>query len=183
MKVRVVKMKCMIFRAIRNFSILCAMITGLTGCDQLSQSKIAYIDIDKVIKESSLTEQEENRNQEVKNVLVNADAGAKEKYKEMNSEQLQKSSAADAMILNQVWIAEQQHTREMTIMAIKDEAESYRAEHNLDYVINSVSLLSAQKKNDITQAIIKKIESKEINYGELPKISVTESAKVSEKPE
>lgn len=178
-------MKFMICKSIKNLSILCAVIIGLTGCDQfsLSQSKVVYIDIEKVIKDSPLSKQEEKRNQEVKSVLVNADASAKEKYKEMTSEQQQKSSAADAMILNQVWVAEQQHTREMTILAIKEEAESYRAEHNLNYVINSALLFSSEKKNDVTQEIIKRLGSKTINYGELPKISVSESAKDSEKQE
>ncbi|MDA8480516.1 hypothetical protein NNO04_17610 [Citrobacter sp. Awk 4] len=177
-------MKIMIRSSVRKMSIICVAIASLTGCDQpgVSQSKVAYIDIAKVLSESSIGKQEAQRNQDVRNVLVKADADAKEKYKEMSPKQQQQSSSADTLVLNQLWAAEQQHTRDLSVKAIADEAEKYRVNQKLDYVLNGATVVSADKKNDVTQAIIKQLEGKKVDYGDLPKISVSENVKETENP-
>lgn len=169
--------------SVRKMSIICLAVVGITGCDQLgvSQPKVAYVDIAKVLSESSVGKQEAQRNQDVRNILVKADADAKEKYKEMSPKQQQQSSSADMLVLNQLWAAEQQHTRDLSVKAIADEAEKYRVNHKLDYVLNGATVVSADKKNDVTQAIIKQLEGKKVDYGDLPKISVSEHANVTEK--
>lgn len=159
------------------------MTSVLSGCDQFGGNapKIAYVDVAKVLSDSSIGKQEIQRNQDVKTVLLKAEGHAKEKYKTMPDKQQQQSRDADNITLNQLWIAEQQHSRDMSVKAIAEEAESYRASHHLDYVIVSASVLAAKNDANITNELIKQLEKKKVNYGDLPKISVSEHSSEADK--
>lgn len=176
-------MKNIKLSSLKYISAVCVMVIGLSGCDQLgaNQSKVAYVDIAKVLNESSIGKQEAKHNQDIKAVLLKAESDAKEKYTAMSEKQQQQSREADNLTLNQVWMAEQQHSREVSIKAITEEAENYRASHKIDYVMVSTSILAAKEGADITNDLIKQLEKKKVNYGDLPKISVTDNPVENEK--
>ncbi|MEG1421748.1 hypothetical protein [Citrobacter sp.] len=170
-------MKNIKLSSLKYISAVCVMVIGLSGCDQLglNQSKVVYVDIAKVLNESSIGKQEAQHNQDIKDVLLKAESDAKEKYAAMSEKQQQQSRAADNLTLNQVWVAEQQYSREVSLKAITEEAEIYRVSHKMDYVMVSTSLLAAKEGADITSDLIKQLEKKKVNYGDLPKISVADS--------
>jgi Skp family chaperone for outer membrane proteins len=151
------------------------IIIGLTGCDQIGGNapKIAYVNVAKALSESSVGKQELKRNQDVKEVLLKAENAAKEKYKTMPDKQQQQSRDADNITLNQLWLAEQQHSRELSIKAIAEAAETYRTSHNIDYIMVSTSMLAARENTGVTSEIIKQVEKTTVNYGDLPKIDVS----------
>lgn len=166
-------------RSFKHLSLICMMAFSLAGCDKASAQNMAYVDVAQVMKGSALGKLEAEHNQKVKEVISKADADAKEKYKSMTAEEQQKNSAADVALLNQLWIAEQQHARAVSVKAITDEAEAYRASHKLDFVIDSGSMLAVDKKNDITPQIIAQLNTKKPDYGDMPKISVADAVKKS----
>lgn len=163
---------------------ICMASIFLTGCDQpgSGHSKIAYVDVTKVINNSAVGKQEAEHNNDVKNVILKAEADATEKYKSMTTLQQQKNREVDNQILNQLWMAEQQHSREVSIKAISDEAEKFRVSKGLDYVINSAFVLAAKEDANVTDELIKQLEQKKVAYGDLPKISVANAGSDSSNP-
>lgn len=163
---------------------ICMASLFLSGCDQIGAGhpKIAYVDVTKAIKDSAVGKQEAEHNNDVKNVIIKAQAEATEKYKSMTTLQQQKNREADNQILNQLWMAEQQHSRELSIKAVSDEAEKLRVSKGLDYVINSAFVLAAKEDTNVTDELIKQLEKKKVAYGDLPKISVANAGSDSSNP-
>lgn len=170
-------MATMYIRNARDIFIVSFMTLALSGCERpdSANSKIAYVDVAKAISDSSIGLQEESRNLKVRNILLKAEAGANEKYKMMSEKQKQQSRDIDNLTLNQVWIAEQQRSRDLSIKAIAEEAELYRSTHNMDFIVVNTSVLAAKESNNITGDLIKQLKNKTVNYGELPKINVSEN--------
>ena len=163
---------------------ICMASLFLSGCDQLGagQPKIAYVDVTKAINDSAVGKQEAEHNNDVKNVIIKAQADATEKYKSMTTLEQQKNREVDNQVLNQLWMAEQQHSRELSIKAVSDEAEKLRVSKGLDYVINSAFVLAAKDDANVTDELIKQLDKKKVAYGDLPKISVANAGSENSNP-
>jgi Skp family chaperone for outer membrane proteins len=162
---------------IKKLFILGAVVTVLSGCDQMgsTHTNVAYVDVAKTLSDSPVGKQEFEHNQQVKNILIQADNEAQEKYKTMPETQQQQSRAADSLALNQLWQGEQSHAREQSIKAITAAIEDYRVNHKLDVVMNKATVLAADKKDDITDEIIVLLKNSQVKYGELPKVTLKDS--------
>jgi Skp family chaperone for outer membrane proteins len=161
----------------KKLFILGVVATVLSGCDQLAptQTRVAYVDVAKTLSDSPVGKQEFEHNQQVKNILIQANNEAQEKYKTMSETQQQQSRAADSLALNQLWQGEQSHAREQSIKAITATIEDYRVNHKLDVVMNKATVLAADKKDDITDEIIVLLKNSQVKYGELPKVTLKDS--------
>lgn len=87
------------------------------------QKKIAYVNIVKIINESSVGVQEQERLNKVKEILVAAELTAQQIYTTMSEEDIQKNRAIDIANINQSWQIEQQNARSVSLKTIVDEVE------------------------------------------------------------
>ena len=150
------------------------IMSALAGCDQFGQSqqKIVFIDMAKVIKTSDIGRQESAWQKKVHDILVQAGKSAETRYSTLNAEQVQKSRAADTMLLNGQWMAEQRHAREASLKAIAAAVEAYRVNHKITLVLEQHQVIAIDKRADITQDIIRQLHGVKINYGKLPEVSL-----------
>ncbi len=163
---------------VKKLFILGVVAAVLSGCDQmaLTSPKMAYVDVAKTLSDSPVAKQEFEHNQQVRNVLIQANNEAQAKYKTMPEAQQQQSRAADSLALNQLWQGEQNNAREQSIKAITAVIEDYRVNHKLDVVMNKATVLAADKKDDITDKIIVLLKGTQVKYGELPKVTIKDSS-------
>lgn len=160
------------------------IMSALAGCDQSepSQQKIVFVDMAKVLETSDIGKQESAWQQKVHDILVQARKSAETRYSSMNAEQLQKSQAADTMLLNGQWMAEQRHAREASLKAIAAAVEAYRVNHKITLVLDQHQVIAIDKRADITQDIIKQLHGVKINYGKLPEVSLKKETNKDKNP-
>lgn len=149
------------------------LISALAGCEQVEQQqqKIAFIDMEKVLQKSDISKQESDRQQKVHNILTQAQKEAEARYGAMADEQRNKSQAADSILLNGQWIAEQRHAREASLKAIAAAVEAYRVNHKMTLVLNQNQFIAIDKRADISTEIIEQLKGVKVNYGELPEVA------------
>lgn len=149
---------------------------ALSGCEKVNvmNQKLAYIDVSRVLKESSVGKQEAGRGEAVKNILLDAGNSAQEAYKNIPESERHDKQVADTALINQVWQGEQQHARAVSLRIISGVAEKYRNTHGLDLIISSEQLIASNDKYDVTDAIIKDLKDVNIDYGMLPAAKVSD---------
>lgn len=160
------------------------IMSTLAGCDQSepSQQKIVFIDMAKVLKTSDIGKQESAWQKKVHDILIQAEKSAETRYSTMNAEQVQKSRAADTMLLNGQWMAEQRHAREASLKTIAAAVESYRVNHKITLVLEQNQVIAIDKRADITQDIIRQLHGVEVNYGKLPEVSLKKETSKDKTP-
>ncbi|MCT4712996.1 hypothetical protein MUA04_22785 [Enterobacteriaceae bacterium H11S18] len=57
--------------------------------------------------------------------------------------------------------------------------ETYRKSHNIALVVDSRSLIAADKENDISKDIISQLKDVKVDYGKLPEISVKQAVEAA----
>jgi len=167
--------------SVKSLLAICVVVVSLTGCDKegTMEQKVAFINMEEVLTQSPIGQQEVDHNAKVKTVLLQAENQAKETYQAMPEEQQQKSRAADATILNRQWMVEQNHARAESLKAITTAVETYRKSHNIALVVDSRSLIAADKENDISKDIISQLKDVKVDYGKLPEISVKQAVEAA----
>ena len=134
--------------------------------------KIAYVNLVRVINESPVGNLEAIRNNQVKEVLANAEMAAQEAYLSMTEDAIQKNRAVDVENINQLWVIEQQNARAISLRVIFKEIEKYRILEGLDVILNSECVVSADKQYDVTDDIILNLKDVNVDYGDLPGFTV-----------
>lgn len=136
------------------------------------QKKIAYVNIVKIINESSVGVQEQERLNKVKEMLVAAELTAQQIYTTMSEEDIQKNRAIDIANINQSWQIEQQNARSVSLKTIVDEVERYRQSKNLDMILSCEFVVSADPVFDVSAEIIERLKEVSVEYGEMPGFTV-----------
>lgn len=136
------------------------------------QNKIAYVNIVKIINESSVGVQEQERLNKVKEILVAAELTAQQIYTTMSEEDIQKNRAIDIANINQSWQIEQQNARSVSLKTIVDEVERYRQSKSLDMILSCEFVVSADPVFDVSAEIIERLKEVSIEYGEMPGFTV-----------
>ena len=153
---------------------LCIALLSLVGCDQLglSQQKIAYVNMAKVLETSSVGKQEQEWGQKVRDVLVKANKDAQATYATLPADQQQKARQADAVTLNQQWDIERNSARIKSVKAIAEVVESYRTSHKIEFVFDSSQIVASNPTSDISQQVITQLANTKVDYGKLPEVIV-----------
>ena len=153
---------------------LCIALLSLVGCDQLglSQQKIAYVNMAKVLETSSVGKQEQEWGQKVRDVLVKANKDAQATYATLPADQQQKARQADAVTLNQQWDIERNSARIKSVKAIAEVVESYRTSHKIEFVFDSSQIVASNPTSDISQQVIAQLANTKVDYGKLPEVIV-----------
>lgn len=146
-------------------------------------NKIAYVNLVRVLNESTVGQSELARLQEVKEILVNAEQAAQEAYLGMSDEEKERNRAADIANINQSWGMEQQNARAASIRAILKEVEDYRNSNELGMILNSEYVIAAEQQYDVTDDIILHVKDITIEYGDLPSFTVTRKEDSNEENE
>lgn len=149
-------------------------VLALTGCDRvgLMGEKIAYIDISRILNDSSLGKQETLRNEQVKSVLLDAGKEARDIYQTLPEKEMHEKQAADIALLNQIWSVELQHSRAVSLRVIAAAAEAYREKHHLDLIVSSEQVLAAVHGANATDAIINSLKEVKVDYDKIPEMTV-----------
>lgn len=137
--------------------------------------KIAYVNLAKIITESSVGVQEQERLNKVKEILVAAELAAQQIYTTMSEEDIQRNRAVDIANINQSWQIEQQNARSISLKTIVDEVDNYRKDKNLDMILNGEIVVSAESKFDVSEEIIERLKEVCIEYGEMPGFTVNQN--------
>ena len=153
---------------------LCIALLSLVGCDQLglTQQKIAYVNMAKVLETSSVGKQEQEWGQKVRDVLVKANKDAQATYATLPADQQQKAREADAVTLNQQWDIERSSARGKSVKAIAQVVESYRTSHKIEFVFDSSQIVASNPTSDISQQVITQLANTKVDYGKLPEVIV-----------
>lgn len=155
------------------FALMSFAVLGLTGCDQAGNGggKIATVDLVKILNESSVGKQETERNQQVRDILVQAGQQADKEVAALPADKQKQSRLADQAILNRQWNNEQQSARAASVQAIVKAIDSYRQEKKLTLVVESHQLIASDPASDVSQAIIDSLKDTKVNFGDLPEIT------------
>ncbi|WP_232886990.1 OmpH family outer membrane protein [Buttiauxella ferragutiae] len=153
---------------------LCIALLSIAGCDQmgLSQQKIAYVNMAKILETSPIGKQEQEWGEKVKDVLVKASTDAQATYANIPADQQQKAREADAMTLNRQWDIERSSARVKSVKAIVAVVETYRTGNKIDLVLDSSQVVASNPANDISQQIITQLANTRVDYGKLPEVVV-----------
>lgn len=153
---------------------LCITLLSIAGCDQmgLSQQKIAYVNMAKILETSPIGKQEQEWGEKVKDVLVKASTDAQATYANIPADQQQKAREADAMTLNRQWDIERSSARVKSVKAIVAVVETYRTGNKIDLVLDSSQVVASNPANDISQQIITQLANTRVDYGKLPEVVV-----------
>ncbi|MCG3099974.1 hypothetical protein MAQ58_10970 [Enterobacter sp. DRP3] len=146
-------------------------------------NKIAYVNLVRVLNESTIGQSELARLQEVKEILTNAEQAAQEAYLGMSDEEKERNRAADIANINQSWGIEQQNARAASIRAILKEVEDYRNSNELGMILNSEYVIAAEQQYDVTDDIILHVKDIAVEYGDLPSFTVTRKENSNEEKE
>ena len=142
--------------------------------------KIAYVNVARLISESSLGRLESARNEEVKAILMKAEAAAQKAYLSMSVEDMQNNRAVDAANINQSWLIEQKNSRSMSLSFALKKVEEYRKAKNFNIVLNSEHVVAADEEYDITNDILESLKDINVDYGDLPTFTMKNGAAIVE---
>lgn len=161
-----------------TISLLTAMtLVGCNGDTKMKGKDVTFVNINKVLSESVIQEQEQERNNLIKNILDKAQKDASKAYAEMTPEQQAKSKTSDAIILNRQLILEKRHSRNVSLQVITKAIEDYRKNNGISVVLNSDSVIAIDPAKDISSDIIKLLKDEKVSYGDLPKITIKNISK------
>lgn len=164
--------------AIIVFSMLLAS-TLLSGCDTKTQGEkaVKFINIDRVMQESGLAEQQQQRLKTVNETLQSGLKMSQQNTASLTEEKRQKALLADQQLLNLEWQREQKKARTVVLKAITDTAEAWRKEHNLLAIFPVQSVLASDPEADISEEIVKRLKDQEVDFGSLPTIAAKPAEK------
>ena len=165
--------------AIIAFSMLLAG-TLLSGCDSKTEGEkaVRFINIDRVIEESGLAEQQQQRLKTVNETLQSGLKMSQQNAASFTENKRQKALLADQQLLNLEWQREQNKARAVVLKAVTDTAEAWRKEHNLLAILPVQSVLASDPEADISEEIVKVLKGQPLAFGPLPEIAAktTESS-------
>lgn len=130
--------------------------------------KIAYVNVTRLMSESSLGQLESARNEEIKAILLKAEAAAQKAYLSMSAEEVQSNRAVDAANINQSWQIEQKNSRSISLSVALEKIEAYRKEKGLNIILNSEFIICADEEYDVTSDVILSLKEINVDYGVLP---------------
>ena len=176
-------MKYKYFLSVGKVIVVSLVFSGLVGCDKESNGTqhIAYVDMSEILKKSDISKQESERRTKIHDILVQGSKNAESRYASMPIEQRQKSRAADAMMLNKMWVTEQRQVREASLKTIAAAVEAYRINHKITLVLNQDQVVAIDKHVDISKNIIDQLRGIKINYGPLPIVTLKEKVEKNNK--
>ncbi|MCU6180281.1 hypothetical protein [Enterobacter roggenkampii] len=132
---------------------------------------IAFIDIERVLNESSIKQQRNDRLMLLKQQLIILADKAEKQYRLLPEEERKKIISNDSMLIKNIWDTELAYVKNKNIEAINKEIRE-RFSHHYPIVLTGAMVTFADKKYDITDDIILYLESKRIDYGDLPNLVV-----------
>lgn len=139
-------------------------------------NSVAYVDVARVLNDPSLASPEAARLKQVRKILLKAENGAMDAYKDLPEAEKQNMWQADSVLLGQLWQQEQVHARTETLKAIGRVAEDYRKHANLGMIISKEQVLAAGTTHDVTEEILARLAGMTVDYGKLPEVSVNKDA-------
>lgn len=151
---------------------------GLTEYKQVKVMKLqktVFINVAQIVQDSGVGKQEAVRNEQVKQVLLDAQRAAKEAYRSLPEKEATQKEAADAALINQVWQGEQRHARTQSLRAVAAAAERYRSEHNLELILVSDQVMAAESKNDVSKGVTAALKKVTVDYGKLPEVTIKDA--------
>lgn len=149
----------------------------LTGCDLKNQGekKVKFVNIERVMQESGLGQQQQERLKAVNEKLQHGLKMAQANGMMLPEDQRQKAMLADQQMLNMEWQKEQNKSNAAVLKAIAEASEQFRKENNLLAIMPAT--LAYDPQADITNEIIAKLKTTVVDFGALPDIGTKAAGK------
>ncbi|HAS1172446.1 hypothetical protein [Enterobacter hormaechei] len=135
------------------------------------EQNIAFVDINRILNESTIKKQSNSRVVFLKQKLFALADEAEKQYRLLSEGESKKSSSYDAALIKRIWDKELAHIKETNIAVINKQIQN-EFSHRYSIVLTGSMVTFADKKVDITDDVILSLESKRIDYGDLPDLSV-----------
>lgn len=139
-----------------------------------SQKGVAYVSYKKVMKDSTILHQENQRSEKMLTLAQEAAQKKQQKYYTLPEPLRREIREIDNVNKTNRLRSEQSHARQISQKVIAEAVEKYRIEHRYSVVFNKDIVLNASEGRDISDEIIAKLQGVDVEYGELP--SFEESA-------
>lgn len=136
---------------------------------------IKFVDVEKVISQSSLLKQESEHLNKVKETLLAGKKAAENSYEKMTKEDAQKSALADKLLLERSWSQQQKQARISTLETIYAAAEQYRVENKIAVITHKTAIIAGDTSADISDQIITLLKEQQVKYAPLPEISTRDT--------
>lgn len=160
------------------FIVVTAALLLLSGCNEKNEENtmIKIVDVEKVISQSSLSTQEKEHLNKVKDTLLAGKKAAEENYAKMSKDDVQKSALADKILLERNWDLQRKQARMATLDTVYTAVEQYRAEKKIILVTHKTAIIAADNSADISDEIIARLKDQQVKYNVLPEISTRDAS-------
>ncbi|PKA32760.1 hypothetical protein CWR41_00240 [Cedecea lapagei] len=164
---------------VKLFSLLTFIAVVLSGCDNNrseSHTNIALIDLSKAFTSSEIASQEKERIDSIIISMQDIMDKSKKEYDKLSPEKAEVARKADAVNMG-IFLEQSKHsTRLSSLKVIQEEIEKMRKEGGYDVILLRSTVLSADEKMDITNALVQRLKGLKVDYGEMPAFTLKDTA-------
>lgn len=157
-----------------------SLIFVISGCD--NSTGVVTVNIDRVIEKSPLSQQEQKRLEEVRNILLKINTEAEKNYKNIEQSKLAKVKRADAQTINGLWVLQRQAIRKSVLDEVRNVVYEIRLKEGYKIVIDKSTVINAEESTDITDEVIDMLENAKVDFGPLPQLTIKSLAKQGKPP-
>lgn len=136
-----------------------------------NKNNIVYIKVDQVINESSLINQEQEHLDSVKKILESGAAEAEKNYTAMTTKEAEQARQADAQLLNQQWVIEQQNARIALLRTVKPAIEKLRTQEGYSLVLDGAAVFGAAQDSDVSNQLAEILKDTKVEFPPLPEVT------------
>ena len=140
----------------------------------ISDAASAMVDIEKILIESNAAHQGREHIKAVRERLEQGYADLAKALTKVPEQQRQKEMQEAAQALNQQLELEKRAVNQVITRMMMEEVRSFRISNKIDMVVPKQVILDADAGIDITSQIIKAMNAKKPEFGQLPVIQVKE---------
>ncbi|MEL4871829.1 hypothetical protein AAEU41_23785 [Pantoea agglomerans] len=132
---------------------------------------VAYVDIDRVLNESAIKQQSDNRIISLKQKLFSLAHEAEKQYRLLPEDKRNEASLYDASLIKLIWTKELGYIKRKNIEAINQQIKETLSKR-YSMVLTGAVVTFANQQVDVTDEVTVALENKIIDYGDLPDFTV-----------
>lgn len=159
-------------------SVLLAMGLMLTGCegDESPQAEekalVGVVDVQKIMQQSVPAKAAAQHLQEARAVLQKGLKDLEEKWKDAPENEKRRVLTEGVVTLNRQMAREDAAAKQIVGQIMQEECAKLRAEQKLTFVVARQTLIDADSQTDITDNVLKAMETRVAQFPPLPKVDV-----------
>ncbi|HDR2622654.1 TPA: hypothetical protein QCI71_003570 [Enterobacter chuandaensis] len=150
--------------AVVIFSVLAVYFVQKIHTRHQDNNALAYVDVQRVLMESTILTQEKAQREVIKKRLENDMKNLENAYANMPEPLRRENRFVDMTNLNNQFRNETNHLRMKSMSVINEAIENYRLKNKLSLVVYNQNITENNKYRDISPMIIREVNKSKINY-------------------